>query len=465
MPFMPDPMPRRRRKTKSRGKSAEHEPSEVLRSFIGAFFLCLALFAVKIWFVEKTAVGQMFEEGTYQLLERRLGETLGQMQDVPVTVIDISPLVPQAIEQGLGGGMATSPHDLLQILNAIAPTDPAASTSDEPTAVGFDIDLSPLDPVNPTPGALEFFKGAAQIHQQLGIPVVVGIHRTESGPSDYRLGYPKYSFLAATMTIPDREQPEVRVMERSITPVLNGTPDPSAKIPSLSAALVPAGQVAQPGTTTGLLSRLGIIENVRNVAKPGLEADEFPIDFSPVKSLIENRIVAKTPADLVRQSHRFANRVVLVGDADPAKATMPDVYMIPGQQSGGLTPGIYVHACAVYTLLRAPLYEFTGKGLLFADLLLFLIAFGPLYLWRWKRAPQGSQLRIGELLFALIGVLVLIGLAHTLVQTTRILWTDFVIGIVAIVLHVAAGELPFHFVHKTEQLMVSFWRRPAKGEQ
>jgi CHASE2 domain-containing sensor protein len=432
-----------------------HRQSEILRDFASAFLLCLFLFAAKELFVEHTLAGQVFEEASYQLLQHRLTETLGQFDDVPVTVVDISPLQQQDVEPGLGGGQATPAKDLLELLQTIA--------SAHPKAIGIDIDLSPEGSVDIAPGALELFKGAEQIKEQLGITVAIGVHRTEAGPRELRLGFPRYSDLAASIAIPRRDLTEVRVMARSIVPMHNGAPDKDDRIESMSAVLASALQTTQDTSAMGALIRSGILRKTEIVDKPGLQADEFLVDFSPAKLLIENRVVAKTPADIARQAHRFAGRIVLLGDGDPEKTAASDSYLIPGQPVGQLTPGVYVHACAAYTLSRAPLFEFTGMGRLLADLVLFLIAFAPLCIWRLRRSPDESQVRTREFLLALLSVLILIAFAHTLVRTTRILWTDFSVGVVAIILHVAARDLSGIFVHWAESHVSLMWRGRAKG--
>jgi CHASE2 domain-containing sensor protein len=434
---------------------------EIARDFLGAFLLCLVLFAAKEWFVEHSFSGRVFESATYHILQQRLSETLGKYDDVPITIVDISPLEPQEVESGLGGDKATPMRDLLQLLQAVASAGPAA--------IGIDVDLSPgldplqKEPLDVAPGALEFLKGAEKIHQTLAIPVALGIYRTESDPPATRLGFPRYSHLAASMTIPAHESTEVRVMDRFILPKHDGIPDASEKVVSLSAALVPEDRETRAGTVARMLKAMGLIGNANIRESESLQANEFPVDFSPARALLESRIVAKTSADVIRQAHRFSGRIVLIGDGDPDKTDALDTYAIPGGHPGQLIPGIYVHACAAYTLLCAPLFEFTYLGRLLADILVFLIAFGPLAIWRLRRSPDESQVRTREVFLAFLSALILIGLAHTLIRTTRILWTDFVIGIVAIVIHVAAGDIPSKFVLWMEDHMSPLWNRLVKG--
>jgi len=92
---------------------------EVWRDLGGAFLLSLILFAAKELLVKYNFAGQMFENATYEVLQHRLSETLGQADDIPVTVVDISPLEQRQIEPGLGGGLATPQRELLQLLETI----------------------------------------------------------------------------------------------------------------------------------------------------------------------------------------------------------------------------------------------------------------------------------------------------------------------------------------------------------
>jgi CHASE2 domain-containing sensor protein len=416
------------------GRKREHSLGEIRRDFVGAFLICLILFGVKEWFVEKTEAGHLFEDATYQLLERRLSETLTQTEEVPVTVVDISPLAPKAIEKGLGGGRATPPQQLLQLLAAIAQAEPAG--------IAVDVDLSPVNSVDVSPGILALFQGAERIHEEQGIPVVLGIRRTETSAPDYRLGFPRYSKLAASMTIPRSEQGEVlRLMEREIVPKQNGNADPSLKIPSISAALVPPQQGAKTGGLARVLEALAMVRKAETKDLTYFRADEFLVDFSPIKSLYQNRIVAQDQADVVRQQHRFTGSLVLLGDGNREGAEPEDLFVIPGDPLRDLIPGVYVHACAAYTLWRAPLFEFSPFGRFCSDILIFFLAFGPLLFWRWRRSPDEERVRLGELLLASVSLVLITIFAHTLVRSTRILWTDFAVGMVAVIVHLAAGTL------------------------
>ena len=183
---------------RKRASVAHHPHSggshEVLHELAGAFLICLILFGVKEWFVEKTEPGRMFEDATYQLLQRRLSDTLGQNSDIPVTVVDISPLETEPIGKGIGTGRATPPRQLLTLLKAIAPAQPAG--------IAIDVDLFPVNSVDVSPGILDLLKGAEETRRELDVPVVLGIRRTEALAPAYRLGFPHYLNLAASMTYP-----------------------------------------------------------------------------------------------------------------------------------------------------------------------------------------------------------------------------------------------------------------------
>ena len=59
----------RPRPSSARAQHREHR-REVLWELFGAFLLCLILFAVKEWFVEHTFAGRIFENATYEILQR-----------------------------------------------------------------------------------------------------------------------------------------------------------------------------------------------------------------------------------------------------------------------------------------------------------------------------------------------------------------------------------------------------------
>src|SRR6185436_15953360 len=90
----------------------------------------------------------------------------------------------------------------------------------------------------------------------------------------------------------------------------------------------------------------------------GLVVEDFLVDFSPLDALEPlktlNPVVLADPS----QRSRFEGRVVLLGDATLSKAT--DTFVVPGRSQP--YPGVFLHASAAYTAIKAPLYEVSGLG-------------------------------------------------------------------------------------------------------
>jgi CHASE2 domain-containing sensor protein len=101
-------------------------------------------------------------------------------------------------------------------------------------------------------------------------------------------------------------------------------------------------------------------------------------------------------------------------------------------------PGVYFHACAVYTLIRGPLLGITAGARVGLDLLVATAVLLCLSWWRlYYRGTAGEETvtyqgYIGLTSLAAIAVLVA---GYGLVQYARILWTDSLVIAAALVFH------------------------------
>jgi hypothetical protein len=137
------------------------------------------------------------------------------------------------------------------------------------------------------------------------------------------------------------------------------------------------------------------------------------------------------------QGWLLRDKVALVGDATLGKSS--DNFVIPDRQEP--FPGIYVHACAAYTLIGAPLYELTGTGRWVIDLLLSLLVFGPVALVRLRYGDGTSQAlsaRGLESIMRWLAVALAVLGGTVLVRTTRLMWADFMLVAAGLLLHPSA---------------------------
>jgi CHASE2 domain-containing sensor protein len=386
--------------------SVRDRRKKILRDLVrGVLFIVLVL-AVKLG-IEHSPVGKRFELLGFDIQQ---GQLLAQ--SVPVEIVDISdvPVSEETIDGVSYRG--TSRKTLRDIIDALA--------EQEPVAIGVDLDLSPDDSGYITPRDPEFF----QYCLDRGLPIFLGIRRTQLLPPAAWLNSEQYAGLAASITIPRQD---TKKMPRSIQ---SGPQFPSGK--TMSAAL--AGAFGESHCMMGsLLERMGLAEQVstKEIGKGG-SVGEFLVDYSPLEKLTENRTVA-TSADAIRARRIFRNKIIIIGDATPG--TSPDAFVVDGRTEP--VPGVYVHACAAYTLAVAPLYELKWQGRVAIDVLLalsILLMITGVRLWFTAEPAKVATRRLEGLLTLLI-VLAAVLFGVLFVRWTCIMWSDFILALGAIALH------------------------------
>lgn len=120
--------------------------------------------------------------------------------------------------------------------------------------------------------------------------------------------------------------------------------------------------------------------------------------------------------------------MVLLGDSAMEK---PDFFAVPNTP---LHPGVFLHACAAYTLVTAPLYEFTTFGRVGADLLfaLFVLVGVTGYrLHKYRQKREVIEASRPHYFFTLLAVAVIV----LIVRESRLMWDDFLFVCAALLLH------------------------------
>jgi CHASE2 domain-containing sensor protein len=405
---------------------------DILRDlFKGLFFIVLVL-VVKVA-VEHTAVGKHIHAASYEWLQRQL-----VADEVPVTVVDIGDLEPEEFNVNGLTGRATPREPLRKLIAAI--------TEHQPAAIGIDIDFSPDESGYIHPSDPEFFQFCLDMRRQRGVPIFLGIRRKLGKPSAEWLGGDEYEELAANILIPRdgrRMLREVKVGGASGAGVPAQASRPSK---ALSAALADAyshraGDAARwfgpiREAVVGGLQRVGFVEGVSEKRLgPGLTVEEFLVDFSPLDSIEPIRTVNPVVLRDQSQRQRFHNKIVILGDASPDKAT--DTFNVPGHEQRTYS-GALVHACAAYTLSKARLYEVTGKGRLGIDIIFLLsilltITFIRLY-YRKRTSVEVATHRL-QGVFTVLVVVAAFLFGVVFVSATRVMWDDFFLALLALAYH------------------------------
>lgn len=387
------------------------------RSILRDFFkglLFIALVGSLKFGIEHTPAGNSLERAGYDFLQRRLSTDY-----LPVVVLDISKLEPAPFDVDGVQGIATPRDHLKKLLQAVVEQDVRA--------IGIDIDFSP-DAGYVTPRDPEFFQFCLNLEQRSGVPVVLGIFRTESLPPSRWLGVEEYSGLAASISIPRHD---TRKMLKWIR--VDGK---SGQGRTLAAALAERFQASE-SRLLGWLHEHGLVEQVFNKElKQGVHVAEFFVDYSSLKSQIEDRTLATINPEVIRdQGHRLRGKIVLLGRA---ALDDDDTELFNVASRDQQIPGVFLHASAVSTLTHAPLYELTGSSRLAIDLilsviiLLSVIAIRLFFMNPGERDVSGHKLQI-FLTWVVVVIALTVGVMF--VTKTRLMWSDFVMVLGALVLH------------------------------
>jgi len=165
-----------------------------------------------------------------------------------------------------------------------------------------------------------------------------------------------------------------------------------------------------------------------------VETKFFPVNYGALESLRTSSISLSSNQDedlprLEANANVLAGAYVIIGrsESDP-----PDWHSVPGLHRSQ-TAGLYVHACAVWTLIKEPIYVPTNFGRYVIDFgLSFAVLLATLLTDRYLRNRTRARTlkKIAPWLIALAAFFV----GVVFISFTRLLWDDFVFVIVGLTL-------------------------------
>ena len=366
--------------------------------------LFIALLAGIKMIVEHTPAGESIERSGYDYLQKQLSSS----DPVPVVVVDFSALEPEEFNVNGQIGIATPRKTLQELITA--------ATEVKARVIAVDIDFSPGPTGYMYPGDPQFFEFCLRNK----VPVVLGISRTESLTPDKWLGNEDYQALAASMIVPNdtRKMPKWIRVEKD-----------AAHGPTLAAALAERFQQAE----SRLAKWLHVYQLVEQVSEKELGQDvvvgEFPVDYSPLKTLIDKTFTTANPIVVKDQAHLLRDKIVLFGRGKLSNDG--DRFTVEG--FGHQVPGVYVHASAAYTLHNARLYELTSGSRLGIDVALSLIVLIGVIAFRYY---FGLEHHLLQIVFTVLVIVLAFIFGVAFVAQTRILWTDFILVLALLILHV-----------------------------
>ena len=394
---------------------------EALRDILKGLLFIVIVMAISFT-IGRTEFGKQMKLMGYNYLQTNLSS-----EPPPVTIVDISNLPPEEFTGYENEKVTATPRKPLKMMiEAIA--------EQHPKAIGVDIDFSPGDTGYVLPEDPEFFQSMLDLKERTGVPVFLGAHRTITKPADEWLGSRRFGPLAANILVPHQNQQMLYTFESGEHG--SAKEQPSRTMSALLATAYGDGK----GTAMGqwihrVLDRFKLVEKFFH--KPidsDLSAKNFLIDYSGIEAV---EVIETTNPDVLKDSShrkRLEGKVVLIGDATFGKAT--DTFVIPARDKP--YPGIFVHASAAHTLIKAPLYELTKVGHIVLDFLLAgLVLLGIVLIkYRYRDAESRdvtAEKWRGYLTLIVVFTSVLVGVVF--VRITRIMWDDFFLMLLLLVFH------------------------------
>ena len=402
----------------------------ILRDVLIGFILTLFMIGVKIIVEHKYGEGILLT--TYDFLQTFLSDDSNS-----VVVVDISNL---PSPQVTSDRPLTDRKKLQELVKFIA------EQNIPPRAIGIDIDFSPVyGIVSSTPEFLgkdddiDFFNLCLELRKK-GVPVFLGLGKSYDKESDKWLVRSEYQYLAAHTFL--------QVEHNKYYWYSIKTHENSQKLKSFSSSLADEyGNLTQqpPNWLQNYhLAEFVTEEEIGEKENEKIEIEKFLINFAPIEKLVDERIQA-VKADgeidfpkLQEEKEKMAGKIVIIGIGDENSKKGSDV-SVAGFRRKGYKP-VYVQASAVYTLTEKPLYELTFWGHLLIDILLSISIIGFVALWRLyyvivKKSDKAIHSHKLPKRITIVTLLVALIVGVLFINLTQIMWVDFVLVIIALLLH------------------------------
>lgn len=469
----------------SRPSGHSHVDAETRRERIGhpklQFWTGIILsicFSVVNWaLVARTDFGKSLEEWTYDYLQILFRSAL-KPTNIPVVVVDVSgaPVFVKDIDAQTQEVM-TRRDSLQEIVDAaVNPLPVAGEKIDPPAAIGIDLNFSPDAKGMATVADWPFLNHLLDVGKRNGVCIYVGVHESATlGPNRW-LFDPRFQALATCIAVPKSKQDQTT---RAMPEWLNLQYDKSggqsgapAQCPTMGFALATAlrrktsAPAAEPaGAVSTVASRVtnedscDVVTDFKDPPLPkasvaavpkllrwfvesseivgdstSVQGTQFRVDYSPLETLSTDPLSAQNGPEIGGIRRKIQRKVLLLGKTQ----NTPDMFVIPGRPERPYA-GVFLHACAVYTLLQPrPLLSLTTWGQLALDMVFSSLIFGLVYLYRRRRINNPNQELFAEGMQQIVVLLSLVFLTFLFIASSayaRLMWDDFIFVIAALLLH------------------------------
>ena len=411
-------------------KPGKESRKKLLRRYVAIGLLAtLVLVGLKV-VVEHTSWGKENELWVFGKLQSSLSSI---DLDNPVVVLDISSL------PGGKPGQPTPRENLKIIIQALSELVP------KPRAIAVDVNFSPRGIHYAAPGDDEFFDFCLEMTEQKQLPVFLAVAETKTAPPEAWLGNKKYKKMAVAAV--------ANKFDTTHIPLWLESSASSEKLKTLNYALALEYRKHLPGAHPWIEWAVDTHHEDESAVQESKPIDtDLTIKYQDrlvnYSKLDQMKLVAApdvTAESIKRSALKYSGKLVILGDLFSA-----DRVPVPGRVLD--EPGSLVLASAAYTLIKEPLFEFKwwvrlGLDFLIAGLIILAVAIIR------RRAPDTSW--IGkQALFVYVAVLVVLIAGWQLVTWAGILWLDFLLVALALLLHPKMEHRVDHFLDKLR-------RRPA----
>jgi CHASE2 domain-containing sensor protein len=383
-------------------------------SFWMSMAFTVILLLTNTW-LERKDFGERVESMTYDLLQNRLSAP-ASIKDSPVIVLDIS-RIEMRPTLGPQPGFVTDREPLKNIVVELL--------KDSPKAIGLDVDFSPDSHGYAHPDDPGLFNSWLA---SKNVPIFVGVNSSLSLGAQKWLIEPDYIRLAACVVVPNPEKGQAtRYMPEFIKVDYPDAPLGGVEetCPSMGVALAKATVKPAPTWARWFVEtfRLKSVNRFRN--------SEFLVDFSPLQLLRDSAPEVLNPSDI--PADLVKDKIVLLGRTK----NTTDTFTVPGKPEEPYA-GVFLHACAVYTLKNGPLYRLKDYVRYSLDLIISLAIFGPLLWFRLRQFKQGKEVIIGHRVpsyASLFAAVIVCVVAVYFVNRTHLMWDDFILVALVQVVH------------------------------
>ena len=391
--------------------SPDPEPRQAvwLRYVVIGVLATLILVGAKL-IIEHTKVGKENELWVFGKLQSSLWPI---DLNNPLVVLDISSLP--------GGENEPTPRKALEeIIQTLADLQP------QPRAIAVDIDFSPRGTHYSAADDEAFFEFCLSVTRAKKVPVFLAIAGTKSAPPEAWLGSERYKELAVAAA--------ANVEDTTHIPLWVKSSHSTEKLKMLNYALAREYYNQLPRANSWIEWLVETHGDEKDEALHHGTAIEDDATLVYEKNVVnyskldQMKLVASrdvSAAAIKQNGARYSQKLVILGDLASDKVP------VPGRSVD--EPGSLVLASATYTLVKEPLYEFKWWVRLGLDFLIagaIILAVASIR----RRAPDRSW--VGkQALFVYVAILIVFIAGWKLVTWAGILWLDFPLVALALLLH------------------------------